>query len=723
MSNKFQKELKIFPRKQKIEIKKELIDELFSNVISNFDSQKILNFSIEYQIPLTIVDGNGDTLIHKIIGDDNCRQNELNKLNFIKFLVNQGVGPDSPNSDNIKPIHLACKKQLSLIIDYLLSIRVDINFSDNFGNTPLHYFLNGHLYDYKNLTPIELIQPKEIKQDDLTFEEKTAYEKFIWNQITSNNYDKDIRFIKNTIEKILLNDKNSLDKYNETLKSINEKLDNKSVISDIKSKHSDTNDYISRKFNNFVKIDEIEIHNEEFKSWEKGNITGLSILKNIGSSENPIQDYINNLIGENIDSLKNMFNNNNLFSNQFSQSVHLPLSGRNTLFQPALTNGETTNLIDPATGNFNIKYSEERNGLLQSKANNLDSYFGDLILDDKSFIGGARTVTLRLPNLLNNDDFWNLLKDVFINGNQRGGGQNNNIFDELYSYNYKDIPSYDLELLYLINDFVKSNSKDTTVLSKIRYNMLEKIVRKLEQAESISLKNDDYTKFIEEIYNMIDRPDLANLDLSKSSNRTFPNYDNFDSVSISNQLKVKNYEKNRANKELNLKNEEITIKENKFNGLTTEINSIIDEKTDIIEGLKAEVMVFTKELIDRKEKLDILHDDLDKKNNENFNINDFGESKYLNPDIQKLDMSLDEVEEKISELGTQKQKIENENDAIKEKYNITDNQEILQFDNRQSKVDLEKEVNTRLKNLEEKRRNIYSDIIKISKDNEEKENS
>ena len=44
MSNKFQKELKIFSRKQKIEIKKELIDELFSNVISNFDSQKILNF-------------------------------------------------------------------------------------------------------------------------------------------------------------------------------------------------------------------------------------------------------------------------------------------------------------------------------------------------------------------------------------------------------------------------------------------------------------------------------------------------------------------------------------------------------------------------------------------------------------------------------------------------------------------------------------------------------
>ena len=64
MSNKFQKELKIF-KKQKIEIKKELVNELFSNVTSSFDSQSILNFSINYQIPLTVVDSNGDTLIQK----------------------------------------------------------------------------------------------------------------------------------------------------------------------------------------------------------------------------------------------------------------------------------------------------------------------------------------------------------------------------------------------------------------------------------------------------------------------------------------------------------------------------------------------------------------------------------------------------------------------------------------------------------------------------------
>ena len=106
MSNKFQKELKNISNKKKIEIKKELISELFSNVTSVFDSQNILNFSINYQVPLTVVDENGDTIIHKVLDDDSCRQSELNKLNFIKFLVNQGVGPDSPNSDNIKQFPL-----------------------------------------------------------------------------------------------------------------------------------------------------------------------------------------------------------------------------------------------------------------------------------------------------------------------------------------------------------------------------------------------------------------------------------------------------------------------------------------------------------------------------------------------------------------------------------------------------------------------------------------
>ena len=41
----------------------------------------------------------------------------------------------------------------------------------------------------------------------------------------------------------------------------------------------------------------------------------LSILKNIGGSEYPIQDYLKQKITENVGKLSNMFDNENLFSN------------------------------------------------------------------------------------------------------------------------------------------------------------------------------------------------------------------------------------------------------------------------------------------------------------------------------------------------------------------------------------------------------------------------
>mgnify|MGYP003325970914 CR=1 FL=1 len=40
---------------------------------------------------------------------------ELNRLNLIKFLVNQGVGPDSPNSENKNLVQLSLNEAFSLI--------------------------------------------------------------------------------------------------------------------------------------------------------------------------------------------------------------------------------------------------------------------------------------------------------------------------------------------------------------------------------------------------------------------------------------------------------------------------------------------------------------------------------------------------------------------------------------------------------------------------------
>ena len=275
MSHNFQKGLKIF-NNRKVELNSELISELFSNVISYFDSQKILNFSINYQIPLTVSDKNGDTLIHKILDDDSCKQSELNKLNLIKFLVNQGVGPDSPNIDNVKPIHIACKKQMSLIIEYLLDIGIDINFTDNVGNSPLHYFLNGTIENYENLSPIPLIQPTEFEDT---------------NELTNNElnliYITMIRFMStlyntplfNSLRNSIINtqDKNM---YRSIISGMLDGHENHYEYDNmIKSAYINITDLMLDKFEYFKEIDDLVLHNVIFEKDSDIVKDNISIIK------------------------------------------------------------------------------------------------------------------------------------------------------------------------------------------------------------------------------------------------------------------------------------------------------------------------------------------------------------------------------------------------------------------------------------------------------------
>ena len=52
------------------------ISAVFSSV-SNMDTQEILNVVTMNQVPLSISDSNGETLIHKVLFDQNKQKNEL----------------------------------------------------------------------------------------------------------------------------------------------------------------------------------------------------------------------------------------------------------------------------------------------------------------------------------------------------------------------------------------------------------------------------------------------------------------------------------------------------------------------------------------------------------------------------------------------------------------------------------------------------------------------
>ena len=714
MSNKFQKELKIFSRKQKIEVKKELIDELFSNVITFFDSQKILNFSINYQIPLTVVDSNGDSLIHKILNDDNCRQNELNKLNFIKFLVNQGVGPDSPNMDNIKPIHIACKKQLSNIINYFLEIGIDINYPDNFGNTPLHYFLNGNLYDYVNLTPIELIQPKEYKPNELSFEEKVSFEKFIWNNhITQNNNDTGLRFFKNTIEKILLNEPTLLAKYNETLMTINDSKDDKSIISDIKSKHADIINYIKNKFNKFTEITELEIHDEEFKSWSKGNPSGLSILKNIGGSEYPIQDYLKEKITENVDILKNMFDNENLFSNPFGQDVHLPtraIRGSPLIIQPPTNSVSQIINLD---GTINQEYVNDRNSVFNKKLQNLNSYIGDLILSDGSLIGGARTLDIVFPYGYNNNNYWNFKKNYLQNNQgQRGGGPNiDPLMNDDIFVDVLNLSNLQLELLHLHK---KMNSVED---NNIKLNYVESIIRCFEKLEKNESENKNkWSYLIQSIFEDLKFPyiDILPINESKMINRPFPRYNNSQRNS-SNDIKLLQFKIGEINEDIKEIEKEQSDKEKKFLEESEESDNTkneIDIANDRINFNEGQLIITNNLLFEKQQEL--LKENQDK----------FTSTKYpkLLATINEKNMpekgNKSDLDNEISVLRKKNEQLNNANESIEIKLNEY-GVNISNFNCDGAKIDLGINLIDQLEIKEEKRNNINKQILSQKESNEE----
>ena len=89
--NRFDKPYRILPT---FDQKKSI--ELF-NLVSKLDTHEIVQFSLINQIPLDVVNGIGDSLIHEVINIDSKKASEHAKLNVIKFLVLNNVNPNKSN--------------------------------------------------------------------------------------------------------------------------------------------------------------------------------------------------------------------------------------------------------------------------------------------------------------------------------------------------------------------------------------------------------------------------------------------------------------------------------------------------------------------------------------------------------------------------------------------------------------------------------------------------
>lgn len=106
---------------------------------SVLESNDILNFK----------DSIGQTLIHAMLNNESVNITGRDKLYVIKSLVDKNVSLNSMNQYNQNALHLACQKGYVEIIDYLLKNNCEQNLIDNYGNAPIHYFVDKFIVECK----------------------------------------------------------------------------------------------------------------------------------------------------------------------------------------------------------------------------------------------------------------------------------------------------------------------------------------------------------------------------------------------------------------------------------------------------------------------------------------------------------------------------------------------------------------------------------------------
>ena len=138
MSYKFQN-IVILPKKT---IDSSKIQSLFS-IVNTFDINQIRHFASTNNMNYNVIDNSGKTLLHIIIGVDDITRTEKKRLDLVKFFIENGVEVDTPDSNNITPLHLACKQQFHSIVKYLIYQGALTNSLDNELMSPLHYTVQG----------------------------------------------------------------------------------------------------------------------------------------------------------------------------------------------------------------------------------------------------------------------------------------------------------------------------------------------------------------------------------------------------------------------------------------------------------------------------------------------------------------------------------------------------------------------------------------------------
>lgn len=515
-------------------INKSKINSLFNSII-NLDTNEIRNVASRNHVPINVSDDLNENLIHKVLQDDTKQKNEDNRLNVIKFLVENGTNPDQPNYENITPLHLASARQYKKIIEYLLSLDVNVDYPDNLGNTPFHYYLNGLVKNYVNNHIFDLIPEDRTTEEINTSKEIREIEKLVWNDISDNS---GISAIKETMNyTFLLNDniKDSIDRiFSDIIGKGDLKPRSKSDLKDYKEKTVQLYSSIvgqlksDKYWNNFRDIDNIKL-----------DLTNKSYLSGFTTTE----DYCRSKINNSIDNIKKGLNNDDLYKNldkEFNSYLY-EYSNRNVrnlnrdiqnhyknFFKRVnLNDRDLSSYFKPNNKNFHILL-----GILNKieKNDNLNMMdLADNWMVNNKFIGGPRVFdisnTLNMDDVssaINNNTIYQKLSATMVYGDVSNLGKLNS--NNLNSLDLSDASSNALHELFYTKMFTNSNF--------INHNKLDKFDKNIYNRNFLNSNGSDFNKLYNIFTNNSKNPDISfnRLEINKTpieSILAFSGYNNF----------------------------------------------------------------------------------------------------------------------------------------------------------------------------------------------------
>lgn len=389
------------PYRPNLSISKEKVDSLFG-LMNLMDTQQIKQFSMINNVPLNVDDINGENLIHKAINIENILKKEFHRLNVIKFLVQNSVNPDKPNKDNQTPLHLACKYQYADIIEYLVSLEVDLNYKDNFGCSPFHYALQGQIKLMEVDREIRDFIPAPKKIDLEKTNKLIEIKKQLWGLIKDSPF---IDSIQNTVGNSIYSDKSikdkSIDLYQKVVRNSTTLTPEnylKLAKENIEILRNSIESIVRSKWNDFPELKNIEIH-EKTSTSLKIDESNYSHLK-----EGNIREQIKNSITKNKEEIqkicadlegkinKNFVDEENIDEKLKNIYMHLyDTNKRNFTEIPPYPPSNVTILIKNMSGEL-----ANNNEIIKDNLHPYSYDMADNIIDwnNKVFFGGSREVNV-----------------------------------------------------------------------------------------------------------------------------------------------------------------------------------------------------------------------------------------------------------------------------------------------------------------------------------------